>query len=176
MRSARIGAIIDRARASPENAGMLAAHDLDIPHVRQSPAAAAVQRGVCRMLRASGFATVCEFPLASGRRADVIAVDLKGAILIVEIKSSPADYRADGKWREYRDYCDHLYFAIPPEMPRQLIAEDAGLIVADAWGAEILRHPEGRLLPAARRKAVTLRFARLAALRLHSLNDPNCMV
>jgi len=155
---------------------MDSADDLVILDGRQSPTAAGVQRGVCRMLRAAGFATVCEFPLASGRRADVMAVDLKGSILIVEIKSSPADYRSDGKWREYRDYCDQLYFAIPPEMPKGLIAEDAGLIVADAWGAEILRHPEGHLLAAARRKAVTLRFGRLAALRLHSLNDPNCVL
>jgi hypothetical protein len=140
---------------------------------RQSPTAAGVQRGLCRMLREAGYATLCEFPLASGRRADVMAMDLKGAIIIVEIKSCPADYRSDGKWPEYRDYCDYLYFAIPPAMPKALIAEDAGLIVADAWGAEILRHPEGHSLSAARRKAVTLRFARMAALRLHSLHDPN---
>lgn len=154
--------------------GVEPADELVILDGRQSPTAAAVQRGVCRMLRAAGFAAVCEFPLASGRRADVLALDLKGSILIVEIKSSPADYRSDSKWPEYRDYCDQLYFAIPPEMPKELIADDAGLIVADAWGAEILRHPGGHLLAPARRKALTLRFARLAALRLHSLNDPNC--
>jgi hypothetical protein len=150
------------------------ADDLVIIDGRQSPTAAAVQRGVCRMLKAAGLASLCEFPLANGRRADVIAIDLRGSILIVEIKSSPADYRADGKWPEYRDFCDQLYFAIPPEMPKDLIDRETGLIVADAWGADYIRHPSGHLLPAARRKAVTLRFARLAALRLHGLHDPNC--
>jgi hypothetical protein len=149
------------------------APDLVILDRRQSPTAAAVQRGVCRMLRTAGFASLTEFPLATGRRADVIAINLKGRIFIVEIKSSPADYRSDGKWPEYWSFCDRLYFAVPPELPRELIAPEAGLIVADAWGAEILRHPPDRPLAPARRKAVTLGFARAAALRLHSVHDPN---
>ena len=149
------------------------APDLVILDGRQSPTAAAVQRGVCRMLRTAGFASLTEFPLATGRRADVIAINLKGRIVIVEIKSSPADYRSDGKWPEYWSFCDRLYFAVPPELPRELIAPEAGLIVADAWGAEILRHPPDRPLAPARRKAVTLGFARAAALRLHTVHDPN---
>ena len=147
--------------------------DLVILDGRQSPTAAAVQRGVCRMLRTAGFASLTEFPLATGRRADVIAINLKGRIFIVEIKSSSTDYRSDGKWPEYWSFCDRLYFAVPPELPRELIAPEAGLIVADAWGAEILRHPPDRPLAPARRKAVTLGFARAAALRLHTVHDPN---
>jgi hypothetical protein len=141
---------------------------------RQSPTAAAVQRGVCRLLRAHGFATVTELSLASGRRVDVMAVSGTGAIWAIEIKSSLADLKADFKWPEYEEFCDRLYFAIPPEMPAEAMPQQPGLIVADRFGAEILRDPEGRLLPAARRKAVILRFARAAALRLHSIADPNC--
>jgi hypothetical protein len=141
---------------------------------RQSPAAAAVQRGVCRLLRAHGFATVTELSLATGRRVDVMAVNGSGAIWAIEIKSSLADLRADFKWPEYEEFCDRLYFAIPPEMPAEAMPQQPGLIVADRFGADILRDPEDRLLPAARRKAVTLRFARAAALRLHSIADPNC--
>ena len=141
---------------------------------RQSPTAAAVQRGVCRLLRAHGFATVTELSLASGRRVDVMAVNGSGAIWAIEIKSSLADLRADFKWPEYEEFCDRLYFAIPAEMPAEAMPQQPGLMVADRFGAEILRDPEDRLLPAARRKAVTLRFARAAALRLHSLADPNC--
>jgi hypothetical protein len=141
---------------------------------RQSPTAAAVQRGVCRLLRAHGFATVTELSLASGRRVDVMAVSGSGAIWAIEIKSSLADLKADFKWPEYEEFCDRLYFAIPPEMPAEAMPQQPGLIVADRFGAEILRDPEGRLLPAARRKAVILRFARAAALRLHSIADPNC--
>jgi hypothetical protein len=141
---------------------------------RQSPSAAAVQRGVCRLLRAHGFATVGELPLATGRRVDVMAVSATGALWAIEIKSSVADLRADHKWPEYEEFCDRLYFAIPPELPSEIMPEQAGLIVADRWGAEILRHGEEHLLSAARRKAVTLRFARAAALRLHLLADPNC--
>jgi hypothetical protein len=139
---------------------------------RQSPVAAAVQRGVCRLLKAHGFATVTELALATGRRVDVMAINGKGAVWVVEIKSCLADLKADGKWPEYEDYCDRLYFAVPPDMPLDAMPAAPGLIIGDQWGAEIVRECPERILPAARRKAVTLRFARAAALRLHFLHDP----
>ena len=142
------------------------------PDGRQSETALMIQRGVCRLLRAAAFATLTEFTLASGRRADVIALNGDGAIWIVEIKSSPQDFHADGKWWEYWDYCDRLFFAIPQSMDDALIPADTGLIVADAFGADILRQPAPRPLHASRRKAVTLAFGRAAALRLHALHDP----
>jgi hypothetical protein len=141
---------------------------------RQSPTAANVQRGVCRLLRAHGFATVRELSLANGRRVDIMAINGTGTLWAIEIKSSLVDLKADQKWPEYEAFCDRLYFAIPPEMPQEVIPAEPGLIVADRWGAEILRHAVDRPLPAARRKAVTLCFARAAALRLHSILDPNC--
>lgn len=139
---------------------------------RQSETAAMVQKGACRLLRAAGFATLTEFTLVTGRRADVIGVNEQGLVWIVEIKSSLEDFRADGKWPEYREYCDRLYFAIPTSMDPEIIPSETGLIIADAWGADILRHPGDTPLHASRRKAVTLAFARTAALRLHSLYDP----
>lgn len=139
---------------------------------RQSETALMVQRGVGRLLRAAGFATLPEFTLTTGRRADIIALNPAGSIWIVEIKSSIADFRSDSKWQDYRDYCDRLFFAIPPTVPPEILPSDAGLIVADNWGADIQRHPEETPLHAARRKAVTLAFARAAALRLHGLYDP----
>lgn len=142
------------------------------PDGRQSDTALMVQRGVCRLLRASGFATLPEFTLATGRRADVIGLNDAGQIWIVEIKSSVEDYRCDTKWPEYRDYCDRLFFAIPPTVPPEIIPDDTGLMIADSWGADIIRHPEALALHASRRKAVTLAFARAAALRLHGLHDP----
>lgn len=123
-------------------------------------------------MRASGFAVLPEFTLASGRRADIIGLNGGGDIWIVEIKSSLEDFRSDGKWPEYRDYCDRLFFAIPTSMDPGIMPPDAGLIIADSWGADIVRHPETAMLHAARRKAVTLAFARAAALRLHGLYDP----
>lgn len=143
------------------------------PDGRQSETALMVQRGVCRLLRASGFATLTEFTLASGRRADVIALNETGTIWIVEIKSSLEDFRSDGKWPEYRDFCDRLFFAIPQAMDPDIMPGEAGLIVADNWGADILRRPDETSLHASRRKALTLAFARAAALRLHYLHDPN---
>lgn len=142
------------------------------PDGRQSETALMVQRGVCRLLRAAGFATLTEFTLTTGRRADVMAVSGEGLIWIVEIKSSPEDFRADSKWPEYRDYCDRLFFAIPQDMDQEIMPSDAGLIVADQFGADFLRHPEETPLHPSRRKAVTLAFARAAALRLHGLYDP----
>jgi len=139
---------------------------------RQSEAALAICRGVRRMLRARGFATVTELPLASGRRADVVGVNGDGALVIVEIKSSVADFRADHKWRDYCAHCDRLYFAVDADMPLEIMPEEAGLIVADSYGGEILREPPARLIPPAARRAVLLRFALAAADRLHRLADP----
>ncbi len=146
--------------------------ELIIHDGRQSETAAAVQRGVGRMLATAGFAMLPEFPLVSGRRVDIIAMNDKGMIWIVEIKSSVADFRADNKWHEYWDFCDELYFAVPADLPQEILPAETGLIVADAWGAEILKRPQPQNLVAARRKAVMLRFARAAASRLHAVYDP----
>jgi hypothetical protein len=142
------------------------------PDGRQSDTALAVQRGVCRLLRQAGFAVLPEFTLASGRRADVIALSPAGLVWIVEIKSSLADFRSDGKWPEYRDYCDRLFFAIPETLDPGIMPGDAGLIVADMFGAAIIREAPETPLHAARRRAVTLAFGRSAAQRLHALYDP----
>jgi hypothetical protein len=134
--------------------------------------AAAIARGVRRLLRAKGYSTLTELSLIDGRRADVIAVNGEGALAIVEIKSSVADFRADHKWRDYMACCDRLYFAIPAEAPAEIMPEEAGLIVADAYGAEIVREAPPRTIAPATRRAVLLRFAQAAADRLHRLADP----
>jgi hypothetical protein len=144
-----------------------------LPDGRQSETALTIARGVRRMLRARGFSTVTELPLLDGRRADVVALHPDGSLLIVEIKSSIADFRADRKWRDYRAHCDRLYFAINADIPVEIMPSDAGLIVADAYSAEILREPEPQRLAPATRRAVLLRFAQAAADRLHRLADPN---
>ncbi len=146
--------------------------DLVIFDGRQSETAAAIQRGTGRMLRHAGFSWIPELPLVTGRRVDIIAVSKSGLVSVVEIKSSVADFRADTKWHEYREYCDRLYFAVTPDLPQEILPDDTGLIVADAYGAEILREAPEHKMSAARRKAVLLRFARAAALRLQDLHDP----
>jgi hypothetical protein len=139
---------------------------------RQSETAVAVARGVRRLLRARGFSTLTELPLTDGRRADVVAINSDGAVLIVEIKSSVADFRADNKWRDYAAHCDRLYFAIPEDMPADIMPLETGLIVADRFGAEIVRETETRAVAPATRRAMLLRFALAAADRLHRLIDP----
>jgi hypothetical protein len=144
-----------------------------VPHDgRQSETALLIARGTRRLLRNLQFSTLTELPLASGRRADIVALARDATIVIVEIKSSIADFRADGKWPDYRAHCDRLYFAIPAAVPIDIMPEDAGLILADGFGADILREaPEHRLAPATRR-AMLMRFAHAAAHRLHGLIDP----
>ncbi len=139
---------------------------------RQSKAASMIARGVRRMLRARGFSSVTELPLVDGRRADIVALHGDGSLLIVEIKSSVADFRADHKWRDYAAHCDRLYFAIHAELPPEIMPPDAGLIMADPYGAEILREPTPQRLAPATRRAMMLRFAQAAADRLHRLADP----
>ena len=139
---------------------------------RQSETALKIARGTMRLLRALGHASLSEVSLHNGRRADLMALSDDGTRPIIEIKSSLADFRADQKWQDYRQACDQLFFAIHDENLASVIPPETGLILADAYGAEILRPaPEHRLAPATR-KAVSLRFARLAAERLHRLDDP----
>lgn len=146
------------------------------PDGRQSATAAGVQRGVRRLFAQLGHVTLPEFTLASARRADVIALAPDGHLTIVEIKSSVADFRADRKWPDYRDFCDRFFFAIPETVPLEILPESTGLIVADSFGAAILRDAPCHPLAGARRKAVTLRFARAAASTLHALADPDGIV
>ena len=139
---------------------------------RQSPHAAAVQRGVGRLLRAHGFAMVTELSLATGRRADIVGLGPDGEIWIVEIKSSIDDFLVDGKWPDYRLSCDRLFFATHADVPLEIFPEDAGLILADAFGAELLRDAPEHRLAGATRKVMLVRFAQAAAHRLHGLVDP----
>ena len=134
--------------------------------------AALLARSTCRALDQLGYASLLEFALANGRRADILALGRSGELMIIEIKSSVADFRADRKWAAYRDFADRLYFAVPNDFPTLLIPEECGLIVADAFGAAVLRHGVATPLAAARRRAVTLRFATAAANRLRRQLDP----
>ena len=139
---------------------------------RQSETALGIQRGLARLLLAHNFAHLTEFTLASGRRADVMAVGPEGLIWIIEIKSSLADLRADQKWEDYRQHCDRLFFAFTHELPCEIFPEDVGLIVADAYGAHMHCDAPEHRLAAATRKAMMLRFAQTAAQRLSRLADP----
>jgi hypothetical protein len=123
-------------------------------------------------LHAFGLSVVSELPLASGRRADLVALGASGEIWIVEIKSSIADFRADQKWMDYRMHCDRLFFATTMEVPCEIFPNDTGLIVADAFGAEIVCEAPEHRLHASTRKNMMLAFARAAALRLSALADP----
>lgn len=129
-------------------------------------------RGVCRALEALGYAALTEFPLNSGRRVDVIAINGGGETVVVEIKTSPADYRSDRKWSEYLEFCDAFFFAVPAAFPLALLPGDCGLMVADDYGAEILRHPVVQPMNGSRRRAQTLRVAVAAMQRLSRLIDP----
>jgi hypothetical protein len=139
---------------------------------RQSATALKIARGTARLLHAYGLCVVSELPLASGRRADLVALGGDGEIWIVEIKSSVADFRADQKWMDYRMHCDRLFFATCLEVPCEIFPKDTGLIVADGFGAQIVCEAPEHRLHAATRKSMTLAIARAAALRLQSLVDP----
>jgi hypothetical protein len=140
--------------------------------------AADVARGVARLLWRQDLVAMCEVPLGNGRRADLMALDAKGRITIVEIKCSRADLRGDGKWPDYLDYCDRFCWAVPAGFALEPFEEDhfrpdiAGLIVADRYDAVVMREPADRPLAGARRKTETLRFARRAAQRLLGGLDP----
>ncbi|MEL6169308.1 MAG: MmcB family DNA repair protein [Pseudomonadota bacterium] len=129
-------------------------------------------RGVCRHLLGHDFVTVEELTPVSGRRVDVMALGPKGEIWVVECKSSRADFMGDAKWQDYLEWCDRYFWAVDAAFDTDLLPDDTGLIIADAYDAEIVRMgPEEKLAPA-RRKAVIQKFARHAALRWHAARDP----
>jgi len=134
--------------------------------------AQAIARGVSRMLGEAGQTCLHEFTLRNGRRADVMAMASDGTFTIIEIKSSVTDFRTDNKWPEYLEYCDHFYFAVGEDFPQELIPDYCGLIVADAYGAVVLRDPPEERLAGARRRMLLLRYAEVAGRRLMSLLDP----
>ena len=142
------------------------------PPIQSISTAPPLARGVCRALEQLGYANLTEFPLINGRRADVLGLGKSGDVLIVEIKSSVADFRADRKWTTYRDFADRLYFAVPNHFPQSLIPEECGLMVADPFGAHLVRDGRTTPLNSNRRRAMTLRFARIAAVRLRRSIDP----
>jgi hypothetical protein len=142
------------------------------PDRRQSEAALAVARGTARLLRSLGFSCIGELSLPSGRRADLVALNERGEIWIVEIKSSVEDLRADHKWEDYRAHCDRLFFAFTQDLPCEIFPKDTGLIVADAYGAHLLCDAPEHRLPAPTRKLMTVRFAIAAARRMNRLIDP----
>lgn len=133
---------------------------------RQSQRAMVIRRGVQRLLSEMGAHVLPELSLATGRRADLVALTRKGDIWIIEIKSSIEDFRVDRKWPEYRLHSDRFFFATHPEVPASIFPEECGFILSDGYGAEILREAPEHRLPAATRKALMLRMARAGAARL----------
>jgi hypothetical protein len=142
------------------------------------PIAAEVARGVTRLFCRQDLFAICEVPLPNGRRADMMAIDSKGGLTIVEIKVAKSDLLGDGKWTDYLEYCDRFFWAVPPSLSaicegERFLPNEAGLIVADRYDAVLVRDAAHRPLAAARRKAELLRFARRAARRLSVQIDPS---
>ena len=143
--------------------------------------AADVARGVTRMLLRHDLTTIAEVPLDNGRRADLMAIDARGQIVIVELKVSRADLMGDGKWPDYLSACDRYYWAVPtgfdtvPLDAPAFLPERTGVIVADRYDAAILREAHTVPLPAPMRKRCTLGFARRAARRITALVDPDAL-
>ena len=136
--------------------------------------AMALARGTARMLHHYGDVSLAEFTLSSGRRVDLIALDGKGRVTIVEIKSSLEDFRSDSKWESYLEFCDFFYFAVATDFPAEILPEEVGLIAADAYGAEILRPSPDFRLNGTRRRTLQLQFGQAAARRLAQLQEQIC--
>lgn len=142
--------------------------------------AATVARGICRLLARNDIWCLAEMPLRNGRRADLMGIDPKGRIIIVEIKVSRADLLSDGKWPDYLDFCDRFYWGLPPALDRAVLDGDdfrpdrCGVIVADSYDAEIVRPAITHALAAARRRVEVERLARTALRRQLVAADPSC--
>ena len=133
-------------------------------------------RGAARLLASHGFSTVEELVPAKGLRVDLMALGPKGEIWIVECKSSRADFQSDHKWHSYLEWCDRFFWAVDTDFPDELLPDDTGLVIADAYGGEIMRMGPEKKMAAARRKVMVQKFAMTAARRLHSFRDPELSV
>lgn len=150
-----------------------------IPDSAEQQTARAVARGICRLFARNDIWCISEMPLRSSRRADLMGIDAKGHLIIVEIKVSRADLLGDSKWTDYLEHCDRFYWGLAPHLDRAcmedpgFLPDRCGLIVADGYDAEILRPAATVPLVAARRKAETERLARASLRRQLALSDPN---
>jgi len=129
-------------------------------------------RGVARHLTGLGFVSVEEFVPARGLRVDVMGLGPKGQLWVIECKSNRADYQSDGKWQGYLEWCDRYFWAVDQDFPTDLLPDGTGLMIADAYDAEIIRMAPDAPVAGARRKAIIQKFATHAARRLHGLRDP----
>ena len=133
-------------------------------------------RGVARHLAHLGMATIEEFVPTRGLRMDVVALGPKDEIWVVECKSSRADFQSDHKWQNYLEWCDRFFWAVDERFPTDLLPTETGLLMADAYDAEILRMGAEDKLAAARRKVIVRKFATHAARRLQALRDPGAVL
>jgi len=153
----------------------------DIDSLPTAFAAADVLRGIARLFARNDIWCLPEMPLRCGRRADLMGIDTRGHVIIVEIKVSRADLLGDSKWPDYLEYCDRFYWGLPPTLDRapldspSFLPERCGVIVADGYDAEILRPAPLHQLAAARRKVETERLARASLRRLVTLHDPHTL-
>ncbi len=129
-------------------------------------------RGIARALADMGYQSLTEFRVGRDRRVDVIGLGRDGTFIVVEIKTSEADFRGDGKWRDYLPFCDRFFFAVPEDFPRDLLPAEHGLMIADAFAAAIVRTAPEAPMNGNRRRAQLLRFARTAAQRHRQATDP----
>ena len=159
----------------PPNSHLAMPIDDPAAELLRGNAAGLIARGLARHFAAHGLVSLSEFTLRSGRRADLFCLDAKSRITIVEIKSSIEDFRSDQKWPDYLEYCDYFFFAVPERFPREVIPAEQGLMVADGYGATVIREAENLRLNAVRRRALVLQFAQLAARRLQGLGDPEAL-
>ncbi len=134
--------------------------------------AGGLARGVARALADMGYQSIAEFRIGQGRRVDIIGLDRNSRFIIVEIKTSPADFRGDGKWPEYLPFCDRFFFAVPEDFRRDILPAEHGLMVADEFGAAIVRAAPESPMNGNRRRAQILRFALTAGRRLRRATDP----
>ncbi len=129
-------------------------------------------RGVARAMLGFDFVSLPEFMPVFGLRVDLMCLGPKGEVWVIECKSGRADFMADAKWRGYLEWCDRFFWAVDADFPTEILPDNTGLILADGYGAEILRMGPETPLPGARRKVLLRAFARGAGLRLQAMRDP----
>ena len=124
-----------------------------------------------RFLSTKGYKVLTEFALPNKKRVDIIGINLKKEIVIVEVKSNKNGIKLDKKWKNYLNYCNYFYFACSEKLNLNF-SENIGIIRNNCNKIEITKEPKYKKLPENKKNKLIFKISLSAISKFHRLIDP----